>query len=267
MGLSAPDCVLPLDICTESPSGSPRNTVAHLPPSLIPFRARSIALDRSQLSLQLPGLQDPSWGTHKGPGNGLLKAESFPGFQKDAWHWAVTVPAPMCAAHGSVVKTQSLEPETTSNSGLGLWGDREERAPSFKKPPKGRESVTDPHKGRDGMCKGPGVQGSHQSYGSLRVPLCWERDLNCFWSSNSLWPGPGRSYLCWPAFSQCPGLMAALQSLVKMYRCWPPMLMAQASRTFSTLPELCSHRLSCELPASGEFVPKKVWPTCKYLLL
>lgn len=67
-----------------------------------------------------PGLQDPPWDTHKGPGNGLLKAESFPGFQKDAWYWAVTVSAPMCAAHGSVVKTQALETETTSNSGLGI---------------------------------------------------------------------------------------------------------------------------------------------------
>lgn len=64
----------------------------------------------------------------------------------------------MCAADGSVVKPLALEPETTSNSGLGFCGDREEGAPSFKKPPKDRVSVTDPHKCCDGMCKGPGVQ-------------------------------------------------------------------------------------------------------------
>lgn len=67
-----------------------------------------------------PGLQDLPWGTHKRPGNGLLKAESFPGFQKVAWPWVVTLPALMCAAYHSVVKTQALGPETTANSGLGL---------------------------------------------------------------------------------------------------------------------------------------------------
>lgn len=81
-----------------------------------------------------PELQDPPRGTHKGPGSGMLKAGSFSGFQKDAWHWTEPFPS------------QPHPYPSTSNSDPGLWEDTEEGAPALKKSPECRESVPDPHK-------------------------------------------------------------------------------------------------------------------------
>ena len=87
----------------------------------------------------------------------------------------------------------------------------------------------------------------------LRAPVGWTRGLNCFSCSQQSWHVFQRRYLNWSAFNQHTGLLAALQSLVRSHWCSLPVLMAQTSTAFFTLPKLCSHQLNQE----GLF--PKVW--------